>query len=148
MCSYAKNKLQMCSVTQHQCRRRQMWGKFHKFTQLTHSLSVTKNDLSWLNNLFMVCFTPRECPLMLKTNHRCVQSPNISVDVANCRVIFDKFTLYTHFQSVTKNDLSWLNNPFMARFQLVGISYYAKKKQQMCSETQRQCRRRQMWGKF
>ena len=28
MSSYAKNKLQMCSVTQHQFRRRQMRGKF------------------------------------------------------------------------------------------------------------------------
>ena len=27
MSSYAKNKLQMCSVTQHQCGRRQMCGK-------------------------------------------------------------------------------------------------------------------------
>ena len=28
MSSYAKNKLQLCSVTQHQCRRRQMSAKF------------------------------------------------------------------------------------------------------------------------
>ena len=56
MSSYAKNKLQFCSVIQHQCRRRQMCEKFHKFTQITHFLSITKNDLSWLNNLFMARF--------------------------------------------------------------------------------------------
>ena len=56
MSSYAKNKLQMCSVNQHQCRRRQMFGKCYKFTQFTHFLSVTNNDLSWLNNLFVARF--------------------------------------------------------------------------------------------
>ena len=50
MSSYAKNKLQMCSVTQHQCRWRQMCGKCSQITKYTHFLSV---DLSWLNNLFM-----------------------------------------------------------------------------------------------
>ena len=39
MSSYAKNKLQMCSVTQHQCRRRQMFGKCSQF-QPVHSLFV------------------------------------------------------------------------------------------------------------
>ena len=40
---------------------------------------------------------------MLKTNYRCVQSPNISVDVAKCVETFNQFTLYTHFLSETKN---------------------------------------------
>ena len=87
MSSYAKNKLQMCSVTQHQCRCRQMCGKYSQFNQ------------------------------------------------------------YTHFLSVTKNDLSWLNNLFMARFQLIRMSSYAKNKLQMCSVTQHQCRSCQMCGK-
>ena len=39
MLSYAKNKLQMCSVTQHQCRRRQMCGKCSQI-QPVHSLFV------------------------------------------------------------------------------------------------------------
>ena len=56
MSSYAKNKLPMCSVNQHQCRRRQMFGKCYRFTQFTHFLSVTDNDLSWLNNLFVTRF--------------------------------------------------------------------------------------------
>ena len=85
---------------------------------------------------------------MLRTNYRCVQSPSISVDVAKCWENFHKFTHCTHFLSVTKNDLSWLNNLFTVRFQLIRMSSYAKNKLQMCSVTQHQCRRRQMWGKF
>ena len=49
---------------------------------------------------------------------------------------------------ITKNDLSWLNNLFMLSIQLFGMPTYAKNKLQMCSITQHQCRRRQMWGKF
>ena len=39
MSSYATNKLQMCSVTQHQCRRRQIWGKFSQVHPV-HSLCL------------------------------------------------------------------------------------------------------------
>ena len=39
MSSYAKNKLQMCSVTQHQCRRRQMCGNCSQIHPV-HSLFV------------------------------------------------------------------------------------------------------------
>ena len=39
MSTYAKNKLEMCSVTQHQCRRRQMCGKFSQIHPV-HSLFV------------------------------------------------------------------------------------------------------------
>ena len=84
---------------------------------------------------------------MLKTNYRCVQSLNISVDVAKCVENVQKFTQFTHFLSVTKNDLSWLNNLFMAKFQLISMSSYAKNKLQMCSVAQHQCRRCQMCGK-
>ena len=58
---------------------------------------------------------------MLRTNYRCVQSLNISVDVAKCVDKFYKFTQYIHFLSVTKNDLSWLNYLFMARFELISM---------------------------
>ena len=84
---------------------------------------------------------------MLRRNNRCVQSLNISVDVAKCLENVHKFNQFTHFLSVTKNDLSWLNNLFMARFQLIKMSSHAKKKLQMCSVTQHQCRWRQMCGK-
>ena len=79
---------------------------------------------------------------MLRTNYWCVQSPSISVDVAKCRENYRKFTHYTHFLSVTKNDLSGLNNLFTVRFQLIRMSSYAKNKLEMCSVTQHQCRRR------
>ena len=87
------------------------------------------------------------CPLLLRTNYRCVESLNISVDVAKCLEIVHKFNQFTHFLSVTKNDLSWLNNLFMAVSQLISMSSYAKNKLQMCSATQHQCRRHQMCGK-
>ena len=79
---------------------------------------------------------------MLRTNYRCVQSLNISVDVAKC--VENVYTLihYTHFWTVTKKDLSSMNNPFMAKFQLISMSSCAKSKLQMCSVTQQQCRRR------
>ena len=88
MSSYTKNKLQMCSVTQRQCRRRQMCGKLSQFTQSTHILCVRKNDLSSLSNIFM------------------------------------------------------------ARFQLITMSSYAKNKLHLCSVTQHQRCRRQRCGKF
>ena len=93
---------------------------FHKFTQYTHCLSVTKNDLSWLNNLFMVRFQLMRMSSYATNkiqNH--VLSPNISVAVAKCGENIHKFTLYTHFLSVTKNDLYWLNYLFMVRFKLI-----------------------------
>ena len=53
--SYAKNKHQMCWVTQHQCRSRQMWKIFtNSPSTLTNCL--LQKRLSWLNNLFMVMF--------------------------------------------------------------------------------------------
>ena len=138
----------MCSVTQHQCRRRQMCGKFSQIHPV-HSLFVCYKKMTcldwtiyswqWLNSLV--------CPLMLRTNYSCVQSLNISVDVDKCVKSFTN-SQYTHFLFVTKNYLSWLNNLFMARFQLIRMSSYAKNKLQMCSVTQHQCRRRQICGKF
>ena len=84
---------------------------------------------------------------MLRTNYRCIQSLNISVDDAKCVENVHKFTKYTHFLAVAKYCLCWLNNLFMARFQLIRMSSYAKNKLQMCSVTQHQCRRCQMCGK-
>ena len=39
---------------------------------------------------------------MLRTNYRCVQSLNISVDDAKCVENVQKFTQYTHILSVSK----------------------------------------------
>ena len=87
------------------------------------------------------------CALMLRTNYRYVQSLNISVDVAKCLENVHKFNQFTHFLSFTKNDLSWLNNLFMARIQLIKMSSHAKNKLQMCSVTQHLCRWRQICWK-
>ena len=84
---------------------------------------------------------------MLRTNYRCVQSLNVSVDVTKSVENVHTIIHYTHFWTVTKKDLSSLNNLFMAKFQLISISSYAKNKLQMCSVTQHQCRHRQMCGK-
>ena len=135
----------MCSVAQHQCRHRQMCGKCSQIQQV-HSLFVRPchdwTIYSWQS------FNSLGCPLMLKTNYRCVQSLNISVNVAKSVENFHKFTQFTHFLSVTKSDLSWLKNLFMERFLLNRMSTYVKNKLQMCSVTQHQCRHRQMCGKF
>ena len=56
MSSYAKNKLQMCSVIQHQCTRRQMCGKRSHINSLHSLFDCYKKDLSSLNNLFMAKF--------------------------------------------------------------------------------------------
>ena len=37
---------------------------------------------------------------MLKTNYRCVQTLNISVDDAKCVENVQKFTMYSHFLSL------------------------------------------------
>ena len=102
MSSYAKNKLQMSSVTHHQCRRHQMCENDHKFTQFTHFLSVTKNNLSWFNNLFMARFQLTSTSSQAKTNYRCVRSLNIRVDVAKCVENVHTLIHYTYILSVTK----------------------------------------------
>ena len=50
MRSYAKNKLRLCLVTQHQCRRCQMWGKFSQIHPVHSLFTCYKNDLSCLYN--------------------------------------------------------------------------------------------------
>ena len=115
----------------------------HKFTQYTHICPLQKTTCPNWTIYSWQGFNSLVCPLMLKTNYWCIQSLNISVDVAKC----SQFQPVHSLLSVKKNDLSWLNNLFMARFQLISMSSYAKNKLQMCSVTQHQCRRRQMCGK-
>ena len=91
MSSYAKNKLQMCLVTQHQFRRCQMWGKFSQIHPVYTLLSVTKmTNLDWTiyswNGINLL-----GRPLMLRTSYR-----------AKCAGNFHKFTEYTHFLSVSQ----------------------------------------------
>ena len=128
MSSFAKSKLQMCSVTQHQCRWRQMCGKCSQIHQV-HSLFV-RTCPEWTIYSWQT-FNSLGCPLMLRTNYRCIQSLNISVDVAKCVENVHTLIHYTHFWTVTKKDLSSLNNLFMAIFLLITMSSYAKNKLQM-----------------
>ena len=144
MSSYANNKIQMCSVNQHQCRWRQMCGKCSQIHQV-HSLFV-RTCPDWTIYSWRT-FNSLGCLLTLRTNYRCVQSLNISVDIAKYVENVQTLIHYTHFWTVTKKDLSSLNNLFMAKIPLIRMSSYAKNKVQMCSVTQHQCRRRQMSGK-
>ena len=138
----------MCLVTQHQCRRRQMLEYFLKFSQYTHSLHVTKNDLSWLNNLFVAKFQLIVMSFYAKNK---VQMRSVTQHQCTRRQMWGNFSqihpVRTHL-SVTKIDLFWVNNLFIVMFQLHSMSSYAKNKLQLCSVSQRQCRRRQMWEKF
>ena len=68
---------------------------------------------------------------MLRTNNRCVESLNISVEVAKCGKYSQIHPVHSHL-SVTKNDLSRLNNLFMVGFKLIRMLSYAKNKLQMC----------------
>ena len=55
MSSYAKNKLQMCSVTQHQSRRRQMYGKcsqIHPVHSLLQIALECKVVVEWNKSAF------------------------------------------------------------------------------------------------
>ena len=85
---------------------------------------------------------------MLRKNYSFLLSPNIIIDVTKCGENFHKFTKFTHTLSDTKNDYSLLNKLFMVIFQLIAMSTYARKKQQMYSVTQHQFRLRQIWGQF
>ena len=119
---------------------------FHKFTQYTHILSVTKSKLSSLNNLFMVRFQLIRMSSLVKNKLQ-------MVTLYQCwrRQMWGKYSQIHPVHSLFicyKNDLSWLNNIFMVRFQLISLSSYAKNKLQMCSVTQHQCRWRQMWKSF
>ena len=138
----------MCSVTQHQCRRRQMCGKLSQIQPVYSLLSVTNNDLSWVNYLFMARFQHIS---LYSDEKNIVQLCSVFQHQCRRRQMCGKFSSFPPapcFLSVTKNDFSLMNNLIMAKFQLMRMSTYAKNKVLMCSVTQHQCRRRQMCGKF
>ena len=146
MYTSVKNKLQMCWVTQHQCIRCQMCGKCSHINSLHSHWTVTKNDLSSLNNLFMANF---QLMRMSSCSKNELQMSSVTQHQCRCRQMCGKcsqFTKFTHFLSVTKTDLSWLNNLFMERFLLNRMSTSVENKLRMCWVIQHQCRRRQMFG--
>ena len=147
MSSYSTNKLQICSVSQHQCRRPQMCEKFHRFTRpLTFCLLQKK--FSSPNDPFIARF---QLVAMSSCAKNKVQMCSVAQRQCRRRHMCRKLS---HIHPVhllivcNKNVLSSLNNPFMARFQLISMSSYAKNKLQMCSVTQCQCRRRHMCRKL
>ena len=71
----------------------------HKFTQYTHFLFITKTVDRTIHS--WQAFNSLVCPLMLRTNNRCVESINISVMSLNEENIH-KFTQYTDYLSITK----------------------------------------------
>ena len=116
----------------------------------THFLSVTKNDFSWLNNLWMARFQLIYVTSWAKNKYRCVQSLNISVDVlakscGKCSWIIHQDSSLTFCEPLQKTTCpDWLNNLIMARFLLIGCPTSVKNKLQMCSVRQHLffCRRR------
>ena len=124
---------------QHQCRcTGWMWwtcsntfGKVHLHFMSVLVLIEQSVVCSWQS------FNSLRCPLMPRTNCRCLQSLNISVNVT--KYVENRFTnspsslTFCPLQKTTCPD--W-NNIFMARFQLIRMSTYAKNKLQMSSVTQ------------
>ena len=123
-----------------------MWKIFPN-SHSTLTFCLLKNDLSWLNNQFMARFQ-----LIRMSSYRKNKLQMCSVSEHQCILhqMCGKFSQIHTVHSllfITKNDFSWLNNLFIAMFQLIRMSTYAENKLQMCSVTQHQCRRRQMCGK-
>ena len=149
MSSYAKNKLLMCLFTQHQCRRRQIWAKLSQIHPV-HSLYICYRKWHVLaENLFMVMF---QLMRMFSYAKNKLQMCSVNQHLCRRRQMWANLSqtqthkkwVYTHFLSVSENDLSL----FIVMFQLMRMSSYAKNKPQMCSVTQHECRRRKMWGNF
>ena len=107
MSTYAKNKLQMCCVTQHQSRSLQMWKILTNTpSTLTFCLLQKMTSLVWTIHSWQA-FNSFVCPLMLRTNNRCVESLNISVMSPNVENNH-KFTQYIDYLSITKKScLDW-----------------------------------------
>ena len=119
----------------------------------TNSLStltfclLQKNDLSCLNNLFMVSFQHISMSSYAKNKQQMCRVTQHQCNVAKCGKYSQIHPVHWLFVYYKKN-LSSLNNLFMVMFQLIWMSSYAKNKLQMCWVTQHQCRSRQMWKIF
>ena len=144
-----QNKLQMCSVTQHQCRRRQMCGKCSQihpvhslFVHLQKTTCLHWTIYSWkgFNSHRMSSYVKNKLQMCSVTQHQCRR-----------RQMCGKCSQINSLHSLLDCYKKWLvislNNLFMERFLLNWMSTYAKNKLQMCSVTQHQCRWRQMCGK-
>ena len=147
MSSYVKIKLQMCWVTQRQCRSRQMWKIFtNSPSTLTFYLLQKMTCLDWTIHSWLA-FNSLVCPLMLRTKQQMCRVTQHQCNVTKCgkySQIHPVHWLFVYY----KKKLSWLNNLFMVMFQFIRMSSYAKNKLQMCWVIEHQCRSRQMWKTF
>ena len=122
-------------------------GKFSQIHPEHSHLSLTKNDLSRLNNLFMVSFQLIRMSSYAKNKQQmCCVTQDQCRSRQMCKIFTNSHRALTFVYY--KNDLSRLNNLFMVSFQLIRMSTYAENKQQMCWVTQHLCRSRQMWNIF
>ena len=138
----------MCSVNQHQFRRRHMCGKFSQIHPVHSHLYVTKNDLSWLNNLFMVRTQLISMSSYAKNK---LQMCSVIQHHSRRRQMWGKFSQIHPIHLLFFCYKKWLvlfEQSVHGRFQLISMSSFAKNKLQMCSVTQQQCRHRQMCGKY
>ena len=99
---------------EHQCRSRQMWKIFTYSTQYTLFLFLIENDLSWLNNPFMVSFQLISMSSYVKNKQQMCRFTQHQCYVAKCGKYF------TNSPSTLTICL------FMVRFQLIRMSSYAK----------------------
>ena len=81
---------------------------------------------------------------MLRTNIRCVESLNISVEVAKCGKYSQIHPVHSHFIYYKKWPVL-TEQSIRGNFQLISMSSYAKNKQEMCQvEDRRQVTERQL----
>ena len=75
---------------------------------------------------------------MLRSNYRCVELLNVSVEVAKC----GKYSQIQQVHSIFIYYKKWIvltEQSIHGKFQLISMSSYAKNEQQMCRVTQHQC---------
>ena len=87
MSSYDNNKLHFCSVTQHQCRHHQMWGKLSQIHPLHSHFICYKNELSCLNNLFIIRLQLIRMSSYAKTK---LQMCSVTQHQCRCRQMWSK----------------------------------------------------------
>ena len=75
---------------------------------------------------------------MLRSNYRCVELLNVSVEVAKCVKYSQIHPVHTLFINYKKWPVL-TEQSIHGKFQLISMSSYAKNKQQMCRVNQHQC---------
>ena len=73
---------------------------------------------------------------MLRSDYRCVESFNVSVEVAKCGKFSQIHPIHSLFVCYYKKWPVLTEQSIHGKFQLISMSSYAKNKQQMCRVTQ------------